>query len=360
MFEPIDQSRLIAGGMQLVPNLLEQELRKRLIGVQEQQAQTQANQETRLSIGAAREFDEEDRFRADLEGVIISPSAAGYARLMTTYPKYAEGMKKGWDALDKDRRDRDLSVMSGMFAAGANDRWDLVERDLQARVDADREAGNLDDADDEMLAMVKSGDPEQRRRALGMMGFHLAAIDGVEKFAPILDKLTPITQGQPFEQYARAQGLKPGTAEYRAALQDYVLRGQGPTAYENRERMEGVEQGNRVQLEGVRQGGRVALEGVRQGNRVALEGVRQGNRESLVDKRERAKPPSPNSVIGKIMAKVAAGQPLSKGEQKLYDEWQAKQSKGSGRGRGGGAGAVIVNPKTGQRLRLVNGKWVPA
>ena len=95
-----------------------------------------------------------------------------------------------------------------------------------------------------------------------------------------------------FESYASTMGFKPGTPEYRAAAQDFVLRGNGPTAYSNdtklddyrtgnRITVEGVRQGNRIGLEGVRQHDRIGLEGVREGNRVAVEGVRQGNRVGL-------------------------------------------------------------------------------
>lgn len=73
----------------------------------------------------------------------------------------------------------------------------------------------------------------------------------------------------------------------------------------------------------------------------------------------RSSAPSPTSVIGRIMDKQASGQPLTPAEQRTYDEYRA--GKG-GRGGGGGRsrdGAVIVNPKTGQRMVLQGGKWVP-
>lgn len=44
------------------------------------------------------------------------------------------------------------------------------------------------------------------------------------------------------------------------------------------------------------------------------------------------------------------------------DRQRGQNMRGRGRGRasGGGNTAVIVNPKTGQRMKLENGKWVPA
>lgn len=355
----VDQGSLMASARDLVPNLLEQNVRSSLAASQAQQAQTGANQEARLLQDAEREQRTEEAFQSDLEAVVLNPTAQGYSRLMTVYPDKAEALKKGWNTFDEDKRSRDLSEMSQIFAAGANDAWDLVEKRLQARVDADREAGDLDDADDEMLEMVKSGDPVERRRVLGLVGYHLSTIGGVERYAPILEKLKPVMEGEPAEKYARSLGMKPGTPEYNSAVQDYILRGQGPTAYDNREQFEGVQQGYRERLEGVRQGGRVALEGVRQGNRVALEGVKESGRRT---RPAPDKPPSPSSVIGKIMAKQAAGQPLTTGEQRVWVEYQSRGRKNSGKGRagsGGGNGAIIVNPQTGKRLQLQGGKWVP-
>lgn len=67
---------------------------------------------------------------------------------------------------------------------------------------------------------------------------------------------------QDFEDYAAAGGLEPGSPEYFSAVQDYVLRGNGPTAF-NYDR----------QLEQVRQAGRISLEGTRHQNRLNVRGA---------------------------------------------------------------------------------------
>lgn len=76
-----------------------------------------------------------------------------------------------------------------------------------------------------------------------------------------------------FEDYATAQGLEPGTEDYFNAVEDYVLRGNGPTALAYDKQLDDYRTGNRRSLETMRQGNRIALEGVRQGNRVGLRGV---------------------------------------------------------------------------------------
>jgi len=73
--------------------------------------------------------------------------------------------------------------------------------------------------------------------------------------------------------------------------------------------------------------------------------------------------PSPGSVIGAIMEKQAAGQPLSRAEQRTLDEHRAA-ARGR-RGRGGRGAARGGNEPTargpdGRRYVVRNGQWVPA
>ena len=128
------------------------------------------------------------------------------------------------------------------------------------------------------------------------------------------------TAPQDFEDYAATLGAEPGTPEYDRLVQDYVLRGSGPTATDNYKLREEWRQDNRLDLEGVRQGNREALLGQRQAGQRALKGVptyRQAN-------------PTPRS--------------------------------GGRSGAGGGVreGQTATNPQTGAKVVYRGGKWVPA
>lgn len=76
-----------------------------------------------------------------------------------------------------------------------------------------------------------------------------------------------------FESYAEAMGIEPGTQEYFDAVEDYVLKSDGPTAYERDKGLDDYRTGNRLRIEGARQGNRESLEGLRQRNRVATRGL---------------------------------------------------------------------------------------
>ena len=65
------------------------------------------------------------------------------------------------------------------------------------------------------------------------------------------------TKAQPFEAYARAQGLAPGTAEYAQAVENYRLGGWSAPALENRTELEGVRAGDRMGLETYRAAARL-------------------------------------------------------------------------------------------------------
>jgi hypothetical protein len=91
------------------------------------------------------------------------------------------------------------------------------------------------------------------------------------RFDPATGQTTTLqTAPMDFETYASSQGFEPGSPEYNAAAQDYILRGNGPTAV-----------GLDASLDDYRTGNRMRLETQRAGNRSALEGQRQAGRSSL-------------------------------------------------------------------------------
>lgn len=157
------------------------------------------------------------------------------------------------------------------------------------------------------------------------------------------------------EAYAAGMGYERGTPKYIEAMQDYTLRGNGPTAY-----------GYDVGLENTRQGNRVALEGVRQSNRMDLRqtptyanlhprtgggGSGGGGRLTMA------------GTMAPILAKVARGQTLSPGEQQAWAMYKSGRSgKGSGASTnaGGGVaeGATATGPN-GQKLVRRGNQWVP-
>lgn len=84
-----------------------------------------------------------------------------------------------------------------------------------------------------------------------------------------------------FELYAKQMGLKDGSQEYFDAVEDFVLRGSGPSAHMRDIELDGVRTDNDRGLEAYRQSNRVDLENRRQRGRQSMEDARQSNRMTL-------------------------------------------------------------------------------
>lgn len=159
-----------------------------------------------------------------------------------------------------------------------------------------------------------------------------------------------------FEEYAGVLGLQPGTDEYNEAVQDYVLRSNGPTAQEGRADLEGVRQDNRVSLEGIRQGNRLSL---RQTPTFANLHPRPTASRGAGGSRGGA-PRTTGNVYAPILAKIAAGQQLSPGEQQVIGMY----GRGGRAGRGVGAapsrasGPIATDGK-GNKVQWNGKAWVP-
>lgn len=155
-----------------------------------------------------------------------------------------------------------------------------------------------------------------------------------------------------FQLYADQMGFEPGTEEYNDAMADYVLRTAGPTANDGRQFLENLRQQNRLSMEGERQKNRLQLRQTPtylQANPLPSGGSRGGSGK-----------PTIAGVIAPILGKVSQGQPLTAGEQQALDTYYRRTGKPRSGASGGTAGGqVIRNPKTGEKMTLRNGQWVP-
>lgn len=106
---------------------------------------------------------------------------------------------------------------------------------------------------------------------------------------------------QDFEEYAKDLGLEPGSPEYFKAVEDYVLKGSGPSAHSRD-----------IELDDHRTGNDRSLEAFRQQGRTAMETMRQGNRRGMVDYRNANPPPARTRAPRENIATVASPQEAMK------------------------------------------------
>jgi hypothetical protein len=145
------------------------------------------------------------------------------------------------------------------------------------------------------------------------------------------------------EQYADSVAQK-GTKAWGDAVRDYTMKGYGPTAQEML--------GQRLDSQ------QAIAEGHDTTRRYATDHPARGQ-ERARSAAPRPHPPTPTTVIGGIMAKQAAGEPLSASELNTLKEYRTRYKPQ--------IGAVQVTPNEpvahgphGQKLVVRNGKWVDA
>lgn len=156
-----------------------------------------------------------------------------------------------------------------------------------------------------------------------------------------------------FQLYADQMGFEPGTDEYNDAMADYVLRTAGPTANDGRQYLENLRQQNRLSMEDERQKNRLQL-------RQTPTYLQANPRPSGGSRGGTGGKPTIAGVIAPILGKVANGQPLTAGEQQALNTYYRRSGRGgSSSGSGTNGGQVIRNPRTGEKMMLRDGKWVP-
>lgn len=154
-----------------------------------------------------------------------------------------------------------------------------------------------------------------------------------------------------YQDYAGTLGLTPGSPEYSHAVQDYILRSSGPTAQGGREHLESIEQINRKELEDYRQLNRVTLRNIPRPASGGSGGGGGGSRP----------PANLAAVVAPILQKLSQGKSLTPAEQQALDYYNRGRGTGAKTGAGAtSAGITATDPKTGKKVRLVGGKWVPA
>ncbi|MCA1653510.1 MAG: hypothetical protein ABR588_08830 [Sphingomicrobium sp.] len=157
---------------------------------------------------------------------------------------------------------------------------------------------------------------------------------------------------EPFESYAQAQGLKPGTPEYAAAVKSYRLGGWSDDAVANREGYAGVRFGYQGQLQDAR-----LRSGERNTDVRANASINNNIRTTGVSAANNAR-----TVGATTRGQDLRNATVQRGQTMLDNRVRgsaAYQGHGGHAGFGGGASAVAVGPN-GHRIVVQNGRWVDA
>lgn len=189
--EPTDFASPLRAAQTLVPDYAQQQAQRQMMAIQQLQAQGAQMQMQQQQ----REWNLEDQYQADLNGVLANPHDPNAIRqLLIKYPKQATALKAGMDSLDATTRRNELTQLAGIYSAAAAGKHDLAASELEKRITADKAAGQDTALDDEVLGMLRSDDPAEKNRALNVLSFILAGATGEEHFGTVAGQLSKSRQ----------------------------------------------------------------------------------------------------------------------------------------------------------------------
>ena len=177
------------GGLANLPHPYDDQ--QQVIGDQ-QRTQQNANVLTQQAqaINAVQQKQQQaQQYQTDVAAALKNPSPQNFAALYAKYPEQHDALKASWDAQDAPTKQANLTQLGSVFTYLNKGRSDLAAKSIQSRIDAEKAAG-LDTSDDEqVLALVTSGKPEDLETAKGITGMHLSAAVGTDKYDETLKTL---------------------------------------------------------------------------------------------------------------------------------------------------------------------------
>jgi len=186
MVEPLNYAALLGTDNFVSP--LDRELQRTLTQTQNQQAQvqTQALQQRMQAEQAAQE--RQKAYETSLQGVLASGDQRELSRLLARFPENKDALKASWDQMDALEQRSNLRQAVGVWSALNSGNTESAIKQLEARITADRQAGEDSSEDEERLTMLKSGNPSQINQVKGELGLFMASVVP-EKFASVVEQL---------------------------------------------------------------------------------------------------------------------------------------------------------------------------
>lgn len=214
---PVDFASVIRAGQSLVPDIRAQMLQDDQLALQKQQQQLQI-------AGIQEKQQRQASFRQAAAVALQNGSPAALRDLMISYPEFADSIKPGWEALQKDERARTLTQVGSVYARASSGDAKGAAAILQKRYDADVQAGVADPEDKELIDALNSGDPALQKQATATIGARLAAYDP-DKFAETYKALNPTEKVSPVmrEYNDRVAQFGKDAADQWLAVQDSKL-----------------------------------------------------------------------------------------------------------------------------------------
>lgn len=176
--QPLDYGALIGQAQGVVSNPLANE--SALVQIQNQRL---AGQQVQQQMAMQRlALQRQQAFGQDLGTYIQNPTAEGLAGLFGKYPEFDKNAEDARAALDRG----DITELGSAAALAAKGQYDDAAQIIQQRVDGEKAAGRDSSQAQEVLSLLKSGDPQKQKAAVGALALGVGIAVGPDKAADFL------------------------------------------------------------------------------------------------------------------------------------------------------------------------------
>lgn len=337
---------ILRSGRAIVPDYAEQvqaELLNRL-----RAAQAAATRQT-SHIEASKFATEQQRQAEYLNAVAdlgANPSHDKFRDLQLRFPEQHQAISSAFSGWDENDRAKTTSNLAEIVSWARNGRWDLASKGVERLIDADVKAGHADESDYELMRILREGDEDERQAAVGLLIAQMATAGGVKFTAENWNAFFDEDRARArLPDQLRKEAADATTAEAEAA--------NAPSYYGGRAREQtadaAIAENNSAWQE------------MKNAAAVAKSNAQLGNIRSMIAKRaaslgkpvEKVTVGEVRSYIGKKRSKGGLS-PVERRVDEILGPPPASSSKSPTK-----PPPIIVNPETGERRILRNGKWEP-
>lgn len=342
-----NDAEILKAGQAIVPDYAEQ-MQAELLN-QLRAAQVSATQQT-SQIEASKFGNEQRQQAAYLNAaadLAANPSYEGFRAMQLRFPEQHQAVSSAFSGFDERERGSVMSRLSEVVSLGRNGRWDLASKSIEKLIDSEVKAGTADETDYELARVLREGDDDERQAALGVLIGQMASAGGpkfmAENWNAFFDEDRDRSR---LPNQMRKEAAEATTAEAEAENADQF--------YDGRAREQAADAGIAESNS--------AWQEMKNAASVAKSNAQLGNIRSMIAKRAAAMgKPIEDVTVGEVrtyLGKKRSRGNLSAVERKV-ERVLGPTATPAPAPKPAKPAPVIVNPKTGQRLTVRNGKWVP-
>lgn len=312
-------------------------------------AQVAATQQT--SQIEAQKFGNERRREAEYlnaaADLAANPTYEGFRAMQLRFPEQHQALSSAFEGYDDKARQSTMTNLAEIISWGRNGRWDLASKGVERIVDGEISAGRGTQEDYELMRVLKEGDDDERQAAMGLLIAKMAAAGGPKFMAENWNAFFDEDRDRArLPGQLRKENADATTAEAEAANAEAYFGGRA----------------REQSADAVIAESNSAWQEMKNAAAVAKSNAQLGNIRSMIAKRAAA--------LGKPIEKVTVGEVrghirrkrerggLSPTERKV-ESVLGPSPTAAPKAAPTKPAPIIVNPKTGERMTVRNGKWVP-